>query len=302
MPNVLISELDASPPIVATDLLLIQHAAGPPAEYGTAAQMATYVGGSGGLGLGTMATQNANAVAITGGTIAGITDLAVADGGTGASTASGARTNLGLGTVAVQNTGASGANVPLLNGANTWSGEQTYQSTTNLGGVTAAQVINLTSGQIKFPASQLASSDPNTLDDYEEGTATLSMAFGTPGDLAVTYALRTAFYVKVGAIVSLHFALQSSAFTYTTANGNFTISGLPFTSESTGGNITIGALLWGGVTKVNFTSAVLNLNNGSTSSFVTMSGSSQAATQITTTEVASGGTVNMRGTLVYHSA
>jgi hypothetical protein len=40
--------------------------------------------------------------AITGGTIAGITDLAVADGGTGASSASGARTNLGLGTIATQ--------------------------------------------------------------------------------------------------------------------------------------------------------------------------------------------------------
>lgn len=47
------------------------------------------------LGLGTMATQNANAVAITGGNISGITDLAVADGGTGSSTAAGARTNLG---------------------------------------------------------------------------------------------------------------------------------------------------------------------------------------------------------------
>ena len=36
--------------------------------------------------LGTMASQNATAVAITGGTITGITDLTVADGGTGAST------------------------------------------------------------------------------------------------------------------------------------------------------------------------------------------------------------------------
>lgn len=45
-------------------------------------------------GLGTMSTQAANNVAITGGSISGITDLAVADGGTGASTASAARVNL----------------------------------------------------------------------------------------------------------------------------------------------------------------------------------------------------------------
>ncbi len=48
--------------------------------------------------LGIMAYQAATAVAITGGTITGITDLAVADGGTGASTAAAAATNLGLGT------------------------------------------------------------------------------------------------------------------------------------------------------------------------------------------------------------
>lgn len=46
------------------------------------------------LGLGTIATQAANNVAITGGSITGITDLAVADGGTGASTGSAACANL----------------------------------------------------------------------------------------------------------------------------------------------------------------------------------------------------------------
>ena len=58
------------------------------------------------LGLGTISTQNSNAVTITGGSISGITDLAIADGGTGASDAATARTNLGLGSISTQNANA----------------------------------------------------------------------------------------------------------------------------------------------------------------------------------------------------
>jgi len=46
------------------------------------------------LGLGSIATQASNSVSITGGSITGITDITVADGGTGASTEAGARSNL----------------------------------------------------------------------------------------------------------------------------------------------------------------------------------------------------------------
>lgn len=52
-------------------------------------------------------------VSIAAGTISGITDLAILDGGTGASTASGARTNLGLGTISTQDSN----NVTITGGA-----------------------------------------------------------------------------------------------------------------------------------------------------------------------------------------
>jgi hypothetical protein len=73
--------------------------------------------------LGTMAAQNSTTVAITGGTITGITDLAVADGGTGASTITANSVILGNGASALSGNlvapGTSG-NVLTSNGT-TWT-------------------------------------------------------------------------------------------------------------------------------------------------------------------------------------
>lgn len=52
--------------------------------------------------------------------------IPVTDGGTGSTTATGARTNLGLGTAAVENIGTSGATVPLLDANNTFSGANQF--------------------------------------------------------------------------------------------------------------------------------------------------------------------------------
>lgn len=67
------------------------------------------------LGLGSIATQAASSVAITGGSVANITDLAVADGGTGASTAAGAKANLAVASTIVFNSGQGGSFNPIDN-------------------------------------------------------------------------------------------------------------------------------------------------------------------------------------------
>ena len=69
------------------------------------------------IGVGTIAVQSSTNVTITGGSITGITDLAVADGGTGASTAADARTNLGIGTAGQVNTGVAAGDVVKLDAA-----------------------------------------------------------------------------------------------------------------------------------------------------------------------------------------
>jgi hypothetical protein len=71
--------------------------------------------------LGTMKSQDANAVNITGGSITGITDLSVADGGTGASTLSANAVLLGNGTSALQTVAPSTSGNVLTSNGTTWT-------------------------------------------------------------------------------------------------------------------------------------------------------------------------------------
>jgi hypothetical protein len=97
-------------------------------------------------------------------------------------------------------------------------------------------------GQIQFPATQVASSNANTLDDYEEGTWT--PAFGTSGTAftSVTYTGQNGTYTKVGQLVTVSMRIEISARTVGSASGDLLITGLPFTSNNTFGYWT-GAVL-----------------------------------------------------------
>lgn len=116
---------------------------------------------------------------------------------------------------------------------------------------------------VSFPATQSASSDANTLDDYEEGTFTATLAGAVNPTTPVT---TTAYYTKVGrqVFVSIYFSNVNT----TGASGGMTVTGLPFTpsasSTMSGGTVgmysiatwTAGASVWsklnGGNTTLEF--------------------------------------------------
>ena len=135
------------------------------------------------------------------------------------------------------------------------------------------------SGGITFPATAVAASDPNTLDDYEEGTWTPTDASGASLSLTVA----SAAYTRIGRLVTCQ-----AEFTYpTTTNVSAAIiGGLPFTASALGGGfsmyttIAIGSIALRNAT--NTSTILLTYGNNQDTSLANID-MSAAASQITFT-------------------
>lgn len=142
-----------------------------------------------------------------------------------------------------------------------------------------------------FPANQSPSTDPNTLDDYEEGTFTPVFTCANPGNLAVSYSTQLGYYQKVGNRVTVYVDIVTSSFTHSTATGGVFINGHPVVSGSTGA----GSLSeFQGVTKSGYTQfGVL------ASGIIRGSGSGQSVASLQISDFPSGGSLILRYTMTY---
>jgi hypothetical protein len=91
---------------------------------------------------------------------------------------------------------------------------------------------------ITFPATQSASSNANTLDDYEEGTFTPTAQGSTTAGTA-SYTVQIGRYTKIGNRV---FYMLYITYTSGTGSGSMRIGGLPFTSNSTANNFPVATI------------------------------------------------------------
>ncbi len=96
---------------------------------------------------------------------------------------------------------------------NTWDAIQTYNA------------VAEANGGIKFPGVDIGSTNVNTLDDYEEGTYTLTDASGA--GLVFSYAAGE--YIKIGRAVFVNFQVLYPA---TASAAPAKIQGLPFLCSS----------------------------------------------------------------------
>jgi len=103
---------------------------------------------------------------------------------------------------------------------------------TSDGTVKVYKILSLLEGALKFPATQNASADVNTLDDYEEGTWTPSVG-GT-----ATYTTQVGRYIKIGKQVTVWCDLVINAIG---TGDTIIISGLPFAAVTLTGYAAIGA-------------------------------------------------------------
>jgi hypothetical protein len=125
--------------------------------------------------------------------------------------------------MAVVINGTTGVTTPGLDA----SGTNKFATTIGVGGATPSA----SGAGITFPATQSASSGANTLDDYEEGTWTPTLAF-SGNSVGVTYSVQGGTYSKVGRLV--YFSARITLTSKGSSTGSAQFRGLPFAVLSSG--------------------------------------------------------------------
>lgn len=128
---------------------------------------------------------------------------------------------------------------------------------------------------------------------------TPTLTFATPGNLSVTYSTQFGSYIAIGKLVIAQITLVTSAFTHTTASGDFRIAGLPLRAANSGQSGRGGAVQWGGITKANYTDMAMTAEANSFFCTLRASGSGQSPATVGVADVPSGGSVSVRATVVY---
>ena len=185
-----------------------------------------------------------------------------------------------------------------INGAFTGATTGTFSSTVNHASTISvgAATPSASGAGVTFPATQSASSDVNTLDDYKEGTWTPVITAATPGNLAVTYGSQIGTYTKIGRAVTVTFYVTTSAFSYTTASGLIYVTGLPYTAN---GSSFYAMSYFQGYTSVTFPLLGIQLS-GTATVYFTKSASGQVPTNALITDFPTGGTVQLAGSFTYY--
>ena len=134
------------------------------------------------------------------------------------------------------------------------------------------------------------------------GVWTPVLAVATPGDFAQTLTVQAGFYQKTGKLVTIHINMAWSSFTWTTASGVVTITGVPFPCRSTSNYWAQGAFSFGGITNAGYTQLTGHLTStaASTVNFL-MSGSGNALNALSVVSIPTGGTVRLRGSISYET-
>lgn len=165
--------------------------------------------------------------------------------------------------------------------------------------------------EASLDGSPIGASDPDTgnfstLSATALGTQGTSwtpvITAATPGDLSVTCSVQIGERFKLGGLNIAFFRLTTSAFTHTTASGDLQITGLAETAATLASFVWVGGNLeFRGITKTNFTQFAPRVDSASNKILIRASGSAQATATVAITDLPTGGTVILNGTVIYRS-
>ena len=136
----------------------------------------------------------------------------------------------------------------------------------------------------------------------DKGTWTPALTFATPGDLSVSYTTQVGWWWRLGEVVLAHAYVEcpvTTGFTFSSASGNLTMTGLQFVAKNESSLFPIGACAYENISRASYSQVSAFAEPNTSTLLFSIDGMGQTHDNVKATDMTSAAKTIIVATVAY---